>query len=177
MLVRLVWHFDNFAKIGAQQRPGRTPAVTLDQAAQGQDGLTASVGPGHTRAFQALRDQGFATGFHHTTGNGQVQANVFGIVHARLLIAEVGQFSLQAFAFIAAGQAALEAQGADDTFSAIIGFFEPGFQAFKVILAFLGAFAPGRIAAIFQVIAGVIEVHDFDRRLGAVQADGLRCRS
>jgi len=102
-------------------------SVTLDQAAQGQDRLTAMVCPGHTRAFQTLRDQGLATGFHHTTGNRKVQTKVFGVVHARLLIAEVGQFRLAAFALITAGQAALEAQGADDPFSTVSSFFEPGF--------------------------------------------------
>jgi hypothetical protein len=68
------------------------PSVTLDQAAQSQDRLTAMVCPAHTRAFQTLRDQGLATGFHHTTGNRKVQTKVFGVVHARLLIAEVGQY-------------------------------------------------------------------------------------
>ncbi len=38
-------HHHGLAEIGAQQFPGRGPAITLDQAPQGQDGLTATWGP------------------------------------------------------------------------------------------------------------------------------------
>ena len=62
--------FNEFAKIRAKQGPGGFPAITLDQTAQGQDGLPAVLSPGHARAFQALGDPGFASGLDHATGNG-----------------------------------------------------------------------------------------------------------
>ena len=68
-LDRLVGYFNNFTKIGAQRHLGRTPAVTLDQAAQGQDRLAAVFCPGHPRMFHTLGDQGFAAGFHLASGN------------------------------------------------------------------------------------------------------------
>jgi len=40
------------------------------------------------------------------------------------------------------------------------------FQACEVVLAFRGAFAPRGIAAIFQVVAGMIKVDNFDWGLG-----------
>jgi len=67
---------------------------TLDQVAQGLDGLAARHCPGHARAFKALRNQSFATCFHHAAGNGQVLADVFSVAHAVALIVEVGQFGL-----------------------------------------------------------------------------------
>jgi hypothetical protein len=60
----------------------------------------------------------------------------------------------------------LKAQGTDDPFYAVSPFFEPGAQLRKVNHALLGAFAPCGIAAIFQVLAGVVVVDDFDGRLG-----------
>ena len=45
---------------------------------------------------------------------GKIAVDIVGVVHACLLIAKVGQFSLQLFTFSATGEAALKAQGADD---------------------------------------------------------------
>src|SRR3990172_7043190 len=92
-----VAHGNWYAKVSAQQFPGWLPAVALDQTAQGQDGLSARQGPGHTRLLQALSDQGFAGGFDHPTGNGQALAKIFGIAHAMSLVTEVGQLGLQSF--------------------------------------------------------------------------------
>src|SRR3990172_12543345 len=92
-----VAHGDRFAKVSTQQFPGWFPAVTLDQTPQGQNRLSASLGPGHARLLQALSYQGFAGGFDHPTGNGQALAEIFGVTHAVSLVAKGGQLGLQSF--------------------------------------------------------------------------------
>ena len=81
-----VAHGDRFSKVVAQQIPGRLPAVTLDQTAQGQDGLSTGDGPGHAGLLQTLGDKRFAGGFDHTAGDGQTLTEVVGIVHGECRI-------------------------------------------------------------------------------------------
>ena len=121
------WRFMNdhgLAEIGTQQCPGGMPPLTLDQTTQSQDRLTTWRGPRHPRSFHALRDQCLTTGFDHAAGNRQLMAHIFGIVHAPTLIAEVGEFSLQAFPFVTARATALVLQDPNDLFSTLVGFFE-----------------------------------------------------
>ena len=47
-------HGDRFSEVSAQQIPGGLPAITLDQTAQGQNGLSAREGPSHAGLLQAL---------------------------------------------------------------------------------------------------------------------------
>ena len=61
---------DWFAKLGLDKRPSLRPAVTLDDRAQRENGLTARDTPAHAGTFQALGDEGFAGSFNDTTGNG-----------------------------------------------------------------------------------------------------------
>jgi hypothetical protein len=119
---------DSLAKVSPQQFPGRLPAVTLDQAAQGQDGLSTGLGPSHTGLFEALSDESFACCFHNPTGNRQSVADILGIMHSGSLIAEVSQLGFQSFPFTTLGATAMVLQDPNDPFGPIILFLEQYFQ-------------------------------------------------
>jgi len=160
-----ITHRDSLAEVSTKQFPSRLPTVTLDQAAQGQDRLSAGLGPSHTRLLQALSDQCFAGSFHYATGNGQALADVFGVVHTMSLVAKVRQLGLQSFSFASLRSAAMILQHANDALGAIIIFFEQRFQSLKFGFAAGGTFTPGSITALFQVVTSMAEVHNFDTGL------------
>jgi hypothetical protein len=100
-------HGDRYTKVGAQQFPSWVPTVALDHTAQGQDGLPAGLGPDHPGLLHALSDQGFAGGFDNPTGNRQTLTEIFGVVHALVLIAKVSQLGLQSFSPVSLGSPAV----------------------------------------------------------------------
>src|SRR4030067_3246654 len=136
-----VTHGDRFPKVGTQQFPSWEPTVALDQTAQGQDGLSASLGPGHPRLLHALSDQGFARGFDHPTRNRQSLTEIFGVVHARVLIPKVGQLGLQSFAPVSLGSTAVILQHPNSTLKPGLVFLEQRFQALELRFAAGRAFA------------------------------------
>ena len=159
-------HRDRFSEVGAQQIPGRLPAVTLDQTAQGQDGLSTGDSPSHAGLLQTLGDERFAGCFDHTAGNGQSLADVLGIVHALSLIAKVSQLGFQSFPFSSSGSPVMVSQDPNDPLSALVIFLEQYFQALKLSLTAGRALTPGSITTFFQMVAGVVEIHNFDTGLG-----------
>jgi hypothetical protein len=137
------------------------PAVTLDQAAQGQDRLSASLGPSHPGLFEALSDESFTCCFHDPTGNGQSVADVLSVVHPGALVTKVSQLGIQSFPFTPPGATPVVLQDPNDPFGSIIFFFEQYFQTLKFSFTTGGTFPPGRITPFFQVVTGVTEIHNF----------------
>ena len=125
-------HGDRLAKVSPQQFPSRLPTITLDQAAQGQDRLTAGLGPRHTGLLEALSDEGFAGRFHHPAANGQPVADVLSVVHPVSLIAKISQLALQSFSFAPPSTTTMVLQDANDAFGPIVLFFEQYFQTLKL---------------------------------------------
>jgi hypothetical protein len=134
---------DSLAKVSPKQFPSRLPTVTLDQAAQSQDGLSASLGPSHPGLFETLSDERFASCFHHPTGNRQAIADVLGIVHPGSLIAKVSQLGFQSFPFTASGATTMVLQDPNNPFGPIILFFKQYFQTLKLSFTAGGTFTPG----------------------------------
>src|SRR5258706_952877 len=76
---------------GSDESPSLVEAVALIPAAQGEDGLGAVRAPAHAAELEALGDQGFAGGFDDAAADHEALSLPFGVAHALLVFAEVGQ--------------------------------------------------------------------------------------
>ena len=134
--------------------------MTLEQRAQGQNGLPAALTPPHARTLEPLSDQGLARRLHHPGADRQSLVLRLGITHAVSIVAEVAQDLRDTFALgMLRTQMAQCPNHLRDTVVVVA-------QQMAILLELrhrLGVMGSiGRIEGIAEMLRGVEEVDELD---------------